>query len=163
MNFIKDIKKYIKDKRYIKIDKKPVLGLYEPNKIPNLKEVIKIWREKSRDFGIGEIFILICINNNKTQDFLDLNIFNASYEFPPRNLFKLKTIFNKKTFIYSELLYKSRYLNETDINIKRFPFFRGSMVEWDNCPRTNNCGIFEHYSPEQFYIFNHLSNYYLLF
>ena len=31
--FIKDIKRYIKDRRYIKIEEKPVLGLYEPNKI----------------------------------------------------------------------------------------------------------------------------------
>ena len=66
INFIKDIKKYIKDKRYIKIDKKPVLGLYEPSKIPNLQETIRIWREKSRELGIGEIYILISINRNKT-------------------------------------------------------------------------------------------------
>ena len=28
------------------------------------------------------------------------------------------------------------------------------MIEWDNCPRMNNCEIFDHYSPQQFYIFN---------
>ena len=28
------------------------------------------------------------------------------------------------------------------------------MVEWDNCPRMNNCEIFDYYSPQQFYIFN---------
>lgn len=32
-NFIKDIKKYIIDKRYITINDKPILGLYEPKKI----------------------------------------------------------------------------------------------------------------------------------
>ena len=30
------------------------------------------------------------------------------------------------------------------------------MVEWDNCPRINNCEIFDYYSPEQFYLFNKL-------
>ena len=156
INFIKDIKKYVKDKRYIKIEQKPVLGLYEPNKIPNLQQTMTIWREKSRDLGIGEIFILICINRNKSQDFQDLNLFNASYEFPPRNSFQNNRIFHKKTLIYSELLYKSRDLNETNLNLKKFPFFRGTMVEWDNCPRIINCEIFDHYSPEQFYIFNKL-------
>ena len=154
VNFIKDIKKYVKDKRYIKIDNKPVLGLYEPNKIPNLKQTITIWREKSRELGIGEIFILISINQNKTEDFQNLNLFNASYEFPPRNIQPLYRIFKKKTFIYSELIYKSINFNETKTNSKKFPFFRGSMVEWDNCPRTNKCGIFDHYSPEKFYLFN---------
>ena len=152
--FIRDIKKYIIDKRYIKIDEKPVLGLYEPNKIPNLKEVTTIWRQKSREYGIGEIFILICINNNKTQDFQNLNLFNATYEFPPRNSFQNHRIPNKKTFIYSELLYKSLYLDETKADFNLLPFFRGSMLEWDNCPRMNKCEIFDHYSPQQFYLFN---------
>ena len=153
-DFIKSIKKYIKDERYIRIDKKPVLGLYEPSKIPNLQNTIIIWREKSKELGIGEIFILICINKNKTQDFQDLNLFNASYEFPPRNSFQNNRILNKNTLIYSELLYKSKNFNDSNISFKSFPFFRGSMVEWDNCPRIINCEVFDHYSPEQFYMFN---------
>ena len=153
-NFIKDIKKYIKDKRYIRINDKPVIGLYEPNKIPNLKTTISIWREKSRNIGIGEIFILICINRNKTLDFQKLNLFDAAYEFPPRNSFKNNRVSMKKTLIYSELLYISNHLNETNTNFQKFPFFRGSMVEWDNSPRIKNFELFENYSPEQFYIFN---------
>jgi len=153
-NFIRDIKKYIIDKRYIKIDKRPILGLYEPSKIPNLHQTITIWREKSRDFGIGEIFILVCINKNQTHDLEKLNLFNASYEFPPRNSFENNRIPEKKTLIYSELIYKSSLLNETSLNLKKFPFFRGSMVEWDNSPRIQNYEIFDHYSPEQFYMFN---------
>ena len=152
--FIRDIKKYINDKRYIRIDNKPVLGLYEPSKIPNLRETISIWREKSRVIGIGDIFVLICMNKNKTQDFQRLNLFDGAYEFPPRNSFENLRIPNKRTLIYSELLYKSSSLNETKIDSKRFLFFRGSMVEWDNSARTKNCEIFENYSPEQFYIFN---------
>ena len=70
IDFIKDIKKYIKDKRYIKIDNKPVIGLYEPTKIPELQKTMRTWREKSRELGIGEIYILIYIRisvlwNNK--------------------------------------------------------------------------------------------------
>ena len=153
-NFIISIKKYIMDNRYIKIGKKPILGLYEPSKIPNLKKTIAIWRKKSMEIGIGEIFILICINRNKTEDFQNLNLFNASYEFPPRNSFQNHRILNKKTLIYSELLYKSKDFNDTNINLEKFPYFRGSMVEWDNCARINNCYIFDHYSPEQFYMLN---------
>ena len=70
------------------------------------------------EIGIGEIFILICINRNKTEDFDNLNLFDASYEFPPRNSFLNQMILNKKTLIYSELLYKSKDFNDT--NIKKF-------------------------------------------
>ena len=154
IKFIKDIKKYVRAKRYIKIDKKPVLGLYEPSKIPNIKKTIKIWRRKSIELGIGEIFILISINRNKTMDFQNLNLFNASYEFPPRNSFQNNRILKKNTLIYSELLYKSSNLNDSSANFKKFPFFRGAVVEWDNSPRIKECEIFEHYSPEQFFMFN---------
>ena len=70
--FINDIKKYIIDFRYIKIKNKPVLGLYEPFKIPNLNETIRIWRKKSREYGIGEIFILVCLNKNEIDEILNL-------------------------------------------------------------------------------------------
>jgi hypothetical protein len=154
INFIKDIKKYVIDRRYIRIDNKPILGLYEPDKVPNIRNTIEIWRQKSRQFGIGEIFILISINYNKIEKYQNLSLFDAAYEFPPRNSFHNHRIPDKKTLIYPELLYKSKNLDESNFNLQNLFFFRGSMVEWDNCPRMNNCEIFDHYSPEQFYIYN---------
>ena len=62
--------------------------------------------------------------------------------------------FHRKTFIYSELLYKSKYFNDANVDFNIFPFFRGATIEWDNCPRTKKCSIFNYYSPEQFYMFN---------
>ena len=47
-NFIKDIKKYVLDERYIKIKNRPIIIIYEPYKIPNLNETILIWRRKSK-------------------------------------------------------------------------------------------------------------------
>ena len=154
--FIKDIKKYIKDKRYIMLKDKPIIGLYEPNKIPNLQKTIEIWRQSSREIGIGEIFILICLNNNKTQDFQKMNLFDASYEFPPRNSFQNRRMVTNQTYIYSytELLYNSYNFNDSCLNNTNFHLFRGAMLEWDNCPRINFCVDFYNYSPQQFYIFN---------
>ena len=153
-NFIKDIKKYVKDSRYIKIDKKPVIGLYKPYNIPQLKKTILIWREKSREIGIGEIFILICVTYYKIKNFEDLNLFDGCYEFPPLNPLAKSRILNKKAFIYTKFLYLSRDFKEPKVNFTKFPFFRGVMLEWDNCPRKKNCVIFANYSPQQFYIFN---------
>jgi hypothetical protein len=59
--FINDIQKYLRDHRYIKINNKPALGIYEPFEITNLNEMIKNFREKSKEYGIGEIFILVCL------------------------------------------------------------------------------------------------------
>lgn len=51
--FIKDIKKYVVDKRYIYIDSKPVIMIYNPKEIPNLKETVNNWRKYARKLGIG--------------------------------------------------------------------------------------------------------------
>ena len=155
IQFIKDIKKYVKDKRYIKIEEKPVIGLYEAKKVPNLQKTLKIWREKSKELGIGEIFILICINQHKIMDFQKLNLFDGSYEFPPRNSIKNHILSQRRVYLYPELLYKSRDFKENNLNLKKFPFFRGAMIEWDNSPRRKKKYIiFDRYSPEYFYIFN---------
>ena len=150
-NFIKDIKKYIIDERYIKINDKPVIGIYEPFNIPNLKETLLIWRNKSKEIGIGEIYIIFCITSYKFKNFKDLSIFDAAYDFPPRNNIVLK--FQKKYYaLYDTLIYK----NINFIKIKNeFPIFRGSMLEWDNSPRTGKNGLFfKGYSPEKFYYLN---------
>ena len=55
-NFIKDIKKYIIDKRYITINDRPILGLYEPKKIPNLSNTISIWRKEAKNLKIGKLY-----------------------------------------------------------------------------------------------------------
>jgi len=154
-NFIKDIKKYLIDPRYIKISNKSVLGIYEPNKIPKLNETISILRTKSKEYEIGDLFILTTFNENITIFSEYIYLFDGAYDFPPRTgLGKFKVKF-KDTFIYSELIYKNLLFNINNItNKNNFQLFRGSMLEWDNCPRRKDCFIFDYYSPEQFYILN---------
>ena len=134
------------------VNNKSVLGLSEPFKIPNLNETIRIWRKKSKEFGIGEIFILVSINENKIDEIQNLELFDGAFDFPPRNLLGNYIVKFKNTFIYSELIYKNIIFNFT--NQKNFHIYRSSMLEWDNCPRNKKCIIFDYYSPEQFYIIN---------
>ena len=97
---------------------------------------------------------LICINQHKIIDFQKLNLFDGSYEFPPRNSLKNHILSQRKVFLYPELLYKCRDFKENNLNLKKFPFFRGAMIEWDNSARRNTSVIYDRYSPEYFYIFN---------
>ena len=61
--FIDDIKLYIIDVRYIKINEKPVIGIYGNYKDNIYKNIIENWRKKSNEYGIGEIYILINLND----------------------------------------------------------------------------------------------------
>ena len=54
-NFIKDIKKYLIDKLYIRKNEKPIIGIYNIKAIPNLREYILQIRQKAKEFEIGEI------------------------------------------------------------------------------------------------------------
>lgn len=150
-NFIKDIKKYIIDERYIKIDNKPIIGLYEPKKISNLSTTILNWRNESKKLGLGEIYILVCLNNYSLNEMKKFKLFDAVYEFPPRDSLK----YSLKYFPY--LLYmKTLYKNLDYENITNdFPLYRGCMLEFDNSPRKKRVStIYENYSPEQFFMFN---------
>ena len=57
-NFIKDVRKYLIDKLYIRTNEKPILGIYNIKSIPNLRETIFNLRQKAREFDIGELFII---------------------------------------------------------------------------------------------------------
>jgi hypothetical protein len=53
---------YLIDKLYIRKNENPIIGIYNIKAIPNLKENILKIQQKTREFEIGEIFIISCLN-----------------------------------------------------------------------------------------------------
>ena len=84
--FIKDIKKYLIDKLYIRANGKPIIGIYNVKAIPNLRKTILKMRKKSKEFKIGEIFIISCLNGLKISEINNMNIFDGAYKLPPKDL-----------------------------------------------------------------------------
>ena len=156
-NFINDIKKYLIDPLYIRMKEKPIIGIYNINAIPNLRKTILAMRQKAREFGIGELFIISCLNGIETIKISNMNIFDGAYELPPKDL-KKKNIKNKRenyTYYYSLII--SNVINEP--KIENFPVFKGSMLEYDNSAIIQDKKkkkIFGEYSPELFYKLNKL-------
>ena len=150
-NFIKDIKKYIIDKRYIKINDKAIIGLYESEKVQNLSNTISIWRQSAKKIGLGEIYIISCLNSHSYKEMKDLKLFDATYEFSPRDSLKY-FVKDMPYSLYTTTLYK----DIDNINISDdFPLYRGCMLEFDNSPRKKRKSmIYENYSPEQFFMIN---------
>ena len=149
--FIKDIKKYINDQRYIKINEKPVVGINQVLEIKAYKDMIRIWREKAREYEIGDIYILINLNNYNIENITGINLFNAAYDFPPFDGKKFK-IANSSSQAYTSLIFHNK-----NLTAKNFTIFRGSILEWDDSPLNGIKGtIFEEYSPEKFYMLNRL-------
>ena len=155
-NFIIDLKKYLDDGRYIRIDGKPVIGLYKPLAIPDLARTIITWRETARNIGIGEVFILVCATDISPKQLDAFGLFDGIYEFPPLGKRFCHQTHRKDgaiSFDYYDLVDSSRNMHKNELSV---PFFRGSMLEWDNSCRRRAQGYhnWNGYSPKRFFIYN---------
>ena len=150
--FINDIKKFLISEKYIKINKKPVLGIYNPFDFTDLKKLLRKLRAKAKELGIGEIFLMAALSKPKINE---INLFDAAYEIPPHHFFKFKLMQYKNYYYYSGLIYRRKNGFEKK-RINDFPIYRCNMLEYDNSPHVNKSLIFEDFSPEKFYMANKL-------
>ncbi len=156
--FICDIKKYTDDKRYIRVDGKPVIALYSPKSVPNLRHVLQVWRDAARACGIGEILIWTCISDASAADLMISDVIDGEYEFPPRG--KGFVASTEKpgqgiSYDYEELVEAERHFN---LSYPGFGVFRGSMIDWDNSARKSchyNC--WHNFSLDYFYLWNRIN------
>ena len=146
-NFIKDIKKYLISKYYLKINKRPILGIYDPLIIPNLTIFISYLRKHAKKVGIGNLYILGTMNENLKYN----QIFDANFEFPPKNINMSELLKNENYYYYQGLIYKDniRNINNNDYS----KYYKGVILEYDNSPeKMKNYLILNEYSPEKFYL-----------
>ena len=150
--FIKDLKKYIIDERYIKVDGRPLITVYRPSLLPNIKETAKRWRKWCKEEGIGEIYLTL------TQSFDNADPseygFDAAIEFPPNNSditnitedIKPYRGFNGQIWDWNDLYNRSYKLKH-----KSYKFFNAANPGWDNSARKDkNASIIIGNSPEKF-------------
>jgi hypothetical protein len=135
--FIRDIEKYVRDVRYIKVSGKPLIILYNAQVLPNAGETARCWRDYCRKVGIGEIFLAI-VQTFGAQDPRPFG-FDAAIEFPPHTLFQPKDVqcdlaqldpaFEGRVHAYSELALSYPPLPQD------FLLFKGITLAWDNTAR----------------------------
>lgn len=159
--FIDDIKKYIDDRRYIRINGKPLIIVYNPGEIPDIKETFAAWRRRADEVGIGEILIWTCQTANNTASKLKIeNYIDGELEFPPHNMWydiigvrdvnlngKEACIYNYRKLV--DIL--GAQLKESSVK-NTLPLHKTAMLGWDNAARRdNNWTTFWGYSLKSFY------------
>ena len=149
--FIEDIKKYLIDNRYIRLDRKPVIGIYEPKKIPHLKSHLLIWRRKAKEIKIGELLIISNLNSINFKELNETKIFDAAFNLPPKDLLMNKIIKNtRENYYYYYGLFYSNIISEKKKG--NITIYRGSMIEYNNSAINKKGKIFGDYSPKLFYL-----------
>jgi hypothetical protein len=152
------------DKRYIKVDGKPVFIIYRVFNFPDPAKTAEVWREVARKEGIEEIYL--CATESMGQK-IDPNTigFDASIEFQP-DFSKLPARFygNK----WQQLLHKIRILKNPFIkdrvhfyedfvkaNLNNaypdYKLFPGIVPSWDNSARRNKEALIFHESTPELY------------
>lgn len=143
-DFIRHMIQYIKDPRYIRINRKPLIILYRPSLLPNPRFTAKQWRFECRQAGIGEIYLAYV----QSFDQVDPNEFgfDAAIEFPPitsqapASTHRYNPESQAATFqvyqyddiaSYSENKYPAR---------DTYQVFPGICPSWDNTARRRNNG-----------------------
>ena len=148
-----------KDKRYIKIDNKPVFSIFEAESIPNANEYIKLWNELAISEGFNGIYFIGIVQT--PEEYLKIQNINLD----AINVVRLKDFLRYRTFWQDKIKYmfsdihnykyeeaSKHFISPEDINEKNIPTI---IPGWDHSPRGGKKSlILTDYTPETFE--NHL-------
>lgn len=151
--FIKSLYKYFDDKRYIHIDGKPVLIIYRCDIIPNIKEIVLLWREEINRAGYKGIY-LICAQTYGITNPIEYG-FDAAMEFPPHNTLDPHNKTSKKLInnnFFGNIFDYSKVVDEQCNKIRpNYKCFETLMLSWDNTARKQNfSNIFANFSIKKY-------------
>jgi len=138
-----DLLPLLRDRRYVRVDGRPLLLVYKVDDIPDASEFVRVWRHVCREAGVGEPYL--CAVQRRADDDPTSLGFDAAVEFPPighaaenvtERLATPNGAFRGTVFRYANLA--AYYLM-----LPRPPFrqFRGVTPMWDNTPRRPRDGM----------------------
>ncbi len=155
-----DLARYFVDKRYIRVDGKPLIMIYRTGIIPKVEEMIAIWRREAEKAGFPGIYIVAttAFGFDSPADYG----FDALCQFPPHavvarqindELALLNSGFSGAVYDYNEVV--DAYIEILD-NVASRPrttgYFPGVMTAWDNEARRPGRGhVFHRATPAGFH------------
>ncbi|MGM0882780.1 MAG: glycoside hydrolase family 99-like domain-containing protein [Bacillota bacterium] len=155
--FIDDIKKYIDDSRYIRINGKPIIIVYNPGELPNIADTFSRWRKRAKQVGIGPIIIWTCQTWSNNASKLNINsLIDAEVEFHMwhENLVisDLDLKGKEANIINYKQLVSNQYTEYNNNDKGNPPVYRTVIMGWDNAARReNNWTTYYAYSLKSFY------------
>ena len=156
MDFIEELLPTIQDSRYIRINGKPLLLVYNVGQIPDPQVATTIWRRRCRDAGVGEIYLATVQSHHSGAGDCHPEMlgFDAAVEFPPHGLSVAGEspgkILNRE-FKGAFWDYVKTAQNFGDRPEPQYKLFKGVMPSWDNTARQQNrASIFIDGNPDRY-------------
>ena len=153
---IRDLIRYFRDRRYVRVDGRPLLLVYRVDLFPDFAATAKTWREICRDEGVGEIYLAMvesfagATTSRSPSDFGC----DGAVQFPPHGRGERST--NAKRVLNPEFQgaiydYEASVLNYLCQELPASPRFNAVMPSWDNTARRmERATIFDGASPGAF-------------
>ncbi|WP_404332365.1 glycoside hydrolase family 99-like domain-containing protein [Mesobacillus maritimus] len=146
-----------KDKRYIRVENKPLFVIYRPSGIPKCEQMLDYWQRLAVKNGLEGIYFVQTLNRFSNPD---LQGFDARIEFEPGYTMNLtngihcgKAVdgFKQKFNLMDYDKYWS-YILERRVENNHVKTFLGAFMDWDNSPRVGGRSplIFTGATPEKF-------------
>lgn len=148
--FITHVADYLRDRRALKVDGKPMLLVYRPHLLPDARATAQRWRQWCRDHDIGEIH-LAYVQGFERPDPRDID-FDAAVEFPP-NMSNPRSLTADQFLVNPEFHGDVRDWRELAAEIAArplpdYPLYPGVNPGWDNEARRSGRGrVYLHASP----------------
>ena len=154
VDYIKDLKPYLLDPRYIRVDGEPLVLVYRPGILPDAAKTFRRWREWAAKNGIGKIRILVVRGCANQPDSMMVDGADAEVEFPPAYTAMPQVL--KATEEGIQIMHYPGYVNEIISGrgcTEKFdhPVYRGAMLGWDCTPRRKAFHCWYGFSPEWYY------------
>jgi lipopolysaccharide biosynthesis protein len=142
--FIRELFPVFSDRRYIRVNGKPLLLVYRTETLPNSKKTADLWREESIRAGIGDLYL--CRVESFSAVKPESIGFDAACQFPPLLIYAPElnpalvlngadpSVFQGKMFDYLGL---ARQALNSKVDYKRFV---GVSPSWDNTARRGKDG-----------------------
>ena len=148
--FIAHVADYLRDRRALKVDGKPMLLVYRPHLFPDARATAQRWRQWCREHDIGEIH-LAYVQGFERPDPRDIG-FDAAVEFPP-NMSNPRSLTAGQYLINPDFAGDVRDWRELASemaarSLPDYPLYPGVNPGWDNEARRSGKGrVFLHASP----------------
>lgn len=147
---IADISRFLTDDRYIRVDDKPFISIFNPKLLPNPNRTISIWRDYCRKNGIGEIHLVGMDNDLWDPLIYD---FDGAIAASPNDigqfyheLFRIEASINGKTECV--IFDMERYVGEKMYLVDgRDKLYKGIIPGFDNAPRRSDKAFIMNVTP----------------
>jgi O-antigen biosynthesis protein len=144
--FIDDLAPYLNDGRYIRVDNKPVVLVYQADQVANPREAVAAWRNHARtQYGI-ELY-LICVQQSSQTDPGEFG-YDAAVDFTPKWRVEdalpsseyPKYLKDDTSAVFFD--YRKNTIKSVLRRVEEYKLYRCVYPMWDNSPRRKGSGSF---------------------